>query len=112
MKCGKCGYDDRGTGDTAHVCGFNPIKLMDGEEVPQFATAAQPMPAYEEDFDIVVSTLQKQIDVFEKMNKDSARVAMNMDWGGIGIMDEIRYEQIWQMKKAIKMWKLLKDELA
>ena len=66
----------------------------------------------EEDFDIVVSTLQKQIDSFEKMNKDSARVATNMDWGGISIMDEIRYEQIWQMKKAIKMWKLLKDELA
>ena len=26
--------------------------------------------------------------------------------------DEIRYEQIWQMKKAIKIWNLLKDELA
>ena len=25
MKCDKCGYDDKGTGDTAHVCG--PIKL-------------------------------------------------------------------------------------
>ena len=25
MKCDKCGYDDNGTGDTAHVCG--PIKL-------------------------------------------------------------------------------------
>ena len=46
------------------------------------------------------------------MNKDNAKVAMNMGWGGIGIMDEIRYEQIWQMKKAIKIWKLLKDELA
>ena len=112
MKCDKCGYDDNGTGDTAHVCGYNPIKLMDGEEVPQFATAAQPMPEYEEDFDIVVSTLQKQIDLFEKMNKDNARVAMNMGWPEIGIMDEIRYEQIWQMKKAIKIWKLLKDELA
>jgi hypothetical protein len=95
MKCDKCGYDDRGTGDTAHVCGYHPTSIND-----------------EEDFDIVVSTLQKQIDLFEKMNKDSARVATNMDWGGISIMDEIRYEQIWQMKKAIKMWKLLKDELA
>lgn len=95
MKCDKCGYDDKGTGDTAHVCGYHPT-----------------LPNDEEEFDIVVSTLQKQIDLFEKMNKDSARVAMNMDWGGIGIMDEIRYEQIWQMKKAIKIWKLLKDELA
>jgi hypothetical protein len=26
MKCDKCGYDDRGTGDWAHVCGpLNPI---------------------------------------------------------------------------------------
>ena len=25
MKCDKCGYDDNGPGDTAHVCG--PIKL-------------------------------------------------------------------------------------
>ena len=26
MKCIKCGYDDKGTGDTAHVCGpLNPI---------------------------------------------------------------------------------------
>ena len=66
----------------------------------------------EEDFDIVVDVLQKQIAAFEKMNKDNARVAMNMGWPEIGIMDEIRYEQIWQMKKAIKMWKLLKDELA
>ena len=66
----------------------------------------------EEDFDIVVDVLQKQIAAFEKMNKDNARVAMNMGWPEIGSMDEIRYEQIWQMKKAIKIWKLLKDELA
>jgi hypothetical protein len=95
MKCDKCGYDDNGTGDTAHVCGYNSTLLND-----------------EEDFDIVVDVLQKQIAAFEKMNKESNQVAMNMDWGGIGIMDEIRYEQIWQMKKAIKIWKLLKDELA
>jgi len=86
--------------------------MNENDEMPQFATAAQPMPEHEEDFDIVVNTLEKQIAVFEKMNKDNAKVAMNMGWGGIGIMDEIRYEQIWQMKKAIKIWKLLKDELA
>ena len=27
MKCDKCGYDDNGTGDTAHVCGPIKIKL-------------------------------------------------------------------------------------
>ena len=26
MKCDKCGYDDLGTGDTAHVCG--PVNVM------------------------------------------------------------------------------------
>jgi hypothetical protein len=65
----------------------------------------------DEDYDVVVDTLQKHIAVLEKMNKDNARVAMNMGWGEIGIMDEIRIEQIWQMKKAIKIWNLLKDEL-
>ena len=66
----------------------------------------------DEDYDVVVDVLQKHIDKLEQMNKDNARVAMNMGWGGIGIMDEIRYEQIWQMKKAIKIWNLLKGELA
>ena len=27
MKCDKCGYDDNGTGDTAHVCGPIELKL-------------------------------------------------------------------------------------
>ena len=85
---------------------------MDEMDDISFATAAQTMPEHEEDFDIVVDVLQRQIAAFEKINKDNARVAMNMGWGEIGIMDEIRYEQIWQMKKAIKIWKLLKDELA
>ena len=26
MKCNRCGYDDNGTGDTAHVCG--PVNVM------------------------------------------------------------------------------------
>ena len=104
--CHNCGetYPDF---DVAHVCG--PVSHLNDVT---YATAAQPMTEYEEDFDIVVNTLEKQIAAFEKMNKDNAKVAMNMGWGEIGIMDEIRYEQIWQMKKAIKIWKLLKDELA
>ena len=66
----------------------------------------------DEDYDVVVDTLQSRIDKFEQMNKESNQVAINMGLGCIGIMDEIRYEQIWQMKKAIKIWNLLKDELA
>jgi hypothetical protein len=86
--------------------------MNENDEMPQLATAAQPMLEHEENFDIVVNTLEKQIAAFEKMNKDNARFAVAMGWPEVGIMDEIRYEQIWQMKKAIKIWKLLKDELA
>lgn len=27
MKCDKCGYDDKGTGDTAHICG--PVSIRE-----------------------------------------------------------------------------------
>ena len=36
MKCDKCGYDDKGTGDTAHVCGTVQIKLKTFEEFDRF----------------------------------------------------------------------------
>ena len=34
MKCDKCGYDDKGTGDTAHVCW--PGKVMTYEDFEEF----------------------------------------------------------------------------
>lgn len=34
MKCDKCGYDDKGTGDTAHVCG--PVKVKAPELHEEF----------------------------------------------------------------------------
>jgi hypothetical protein len=37
MKCDKCGYDDKGTGDTAHVCGPVKIKTVElNEEFDRF----------------------------------------------------------------------------
>ena len=36
MKCDKCGYDDKGTGDTAHVCGPVQIKIKTYEEHDRF----------------------------------------------------------------------------
>ena len=36
MKCDKCGYDDNGTGDTAHVCGPIKIKLKHVELHEEF----------------------------------------------------------------------------
>ena len=32
MKCEKCGYDDNGTGDTAHICGLVQIKKVNMNE--------------------------------------------------------------------------------
>jgi hypothetical protein len=34
MTCDKCGYDDNGTGDTAHVCG--PVKIKTVELNKEF----------------------------------------------------------------------------
>lgn len=34
MKCDKCGYDDNGTGDWAHVCG--PVKIKPPELHEEF----------------------------------------------------------------------------
>ena len=34
MKCDQCGYDDKGTGDTAHVCG--PVNVILHEEYDRF----------------------------------------------------------------------------
>ena len=56
-----------------------------------------------EDFDIVVDTLQKTIDKFQKMIRDNIRTDM------FNLMDEIRIEQITQLEKAIKMWESAKN---
>lgn len=32
MKCEKCGYDDKGTGDFAHVCGPVTVKTYENPE--------------------------------------------------------------------------------
>lgn len=55
----------------------------------------------EEDFDIVIDTLQKQRDVLWKITKSN----MNCELFEMGIMDQIRLEQIDQLDKAIKMWR-------
>jgi hypothetical protein len=54
---------------------------------------------YEEDYDVVIDTLQKQHDTLWKITQSN----MNMDM--FNIMDQIRLEQMDQLKKAIKMWK-------
>jgi hypothetical protein len=52
-----------------------------------------------EDYDVVIDTLQKKIDILWKMTKS------NMDNDMMNIMDDIRLKQIDQLEKAITLWK-------
>lgn len=53
----------------------------------------------EEDYDVVLDTLQKQRDILWKMTQS------NMNSDSFNIMDQIRLEQIDQLDKAITLWK-------
>ena len=57
----------------------------------------------EEDYDVVIDTLQKQRDILWKMTQQN----MNADM--FNIMDQIRLEQIDQLDKAMVMWKKSKE---
>ena len=52
-----------------------------------------------EDYDVVIDTLQKQRDILWKMTQQN----MNADM--FNIMDQIRLESIDQLDKAMTMWK-------
>lgn len=64
MKCDKCGYDDNGSGDTAHVCGKVTIKTMplDMDKLKQL---------YQDPRHEILSEMSKLL--------DSSRM-----WGGMG----------------------------
>jgi hypothetical protein len=51
-----------------------------------------------EDYDVVIDTLQKQRNILWKMTQSN----MNADM--FNIMDQIRLEQIDQLDKAISLW--------
>jgi hypothetical protein len=51
------------------------------------------------DYDVVVDTLQKEIDILWKMTEP------NMKMGMMNIMDDIRLNHIDQLKAAINLWK-------
>jgi len=57
------------------------------------------MNAYDEEYDVVVDTLQKQRDILWKMTQS------NMNHDMFNIMDEIRLEQIDELEKAMDMWR-------
>jgi len=52
-----------------------------------------------EEYDVVIDTLQKHKDKLWKMTKS------NMDNDMMNIMDDIRLQQIDQLEKAITLWK-------
>jgi hypothetical protein len=57
------------------------------------------MNEYDEEYDVVIDTLQKQRDILWKMTQS------NMNHDMFNIMDQIRLEQIDQLDKAITLWK-------
>jgi hypothetical protein len=54
-----------------------------------------------DDFDIVLHTLQEKRDVLWKMTERN----MRSEFIGMGIMDDIRLNQIEQLDIAMKMWR-------
>jgi hypothetical protein len=54
-----------------------------------------------DDYDVVIDTLQKQYDKLWNMTQ----AQINSDFTGMGIMDDIRFEQMDQLQQAIGMWK-------
>ena len=59
----------------------------------------------EEEFDIVIHTLQEKKDILWKMTEKN----MTSEYLGMGIMDDIRLAQIEQLDAAIAMWKNRKN---
>ena len=53
-----------------------------------------------DEFDIVINTLQKQHDLLWRMTEQN----MNSEYG-MSLLDDIRFEQMDQLQKAIDMWK-------
>jgi hypothetical protein len=51
------------------------------------------------DFDVVVVTLQKEIDTLWKITESNMKIGM------MNIMDDIRLDHIDQLKAAIALWK-------
>lgn len=55
----------------------------------------------EQDYDVVLDTLQKHHDKLWSITKTN----MTSEFLGMGIMDDIRLEQMEQLKEAMELWK-------
>lgn len=58
------------------------------------------------EYDVVIDVLQKHRDKLWEMTMQN----MRSEFMGIGIMDQIRLDQIDQLDDAMKMWKEHKNE--
>lgn len=65
----------------------------------------------EDQYNVVIDTLQKRIDEIEEMQKGCDRQRMVIG-GGMGLMDCIRYEQMDELRQAIKREQALAAEPA
>lgn len=55
----------------------------------------------DDDYDVVLDVLQKHYDKLWEMTKRN----MNSEYIGMNIMDDIRLDQMDELKKAMKLWK-------
>ena len=60
-----------------------------------------------EEYDVVLDVLQKHHDKLWKMTKQN----MEFEFLGMGIMDDIRLQQMAEIKEAIRWWKERKEML-
>lgn len=61
----------------------------------------------EEEYDVVLDVLQKHHDKLWEMTKRN----MESEFIGMGIMDDIRLQQMAEIKEAIRWWKERKEML-
>jgi len=61
----------------------------------------------EKEYDVVLDVLQKHHDKLWEMTKRN----MESEFLGMGIMDDIRLQQIAEIKEAIRWWKERKEML-
>lgn len=64
----------------------------------------------DEDFDIVLDVLNKKLNELLEIQKGSDNLQRSIG-GGYGLMDSIRSEFIYELEKAIRMWKTEKAKV-
>jgi hypothetical protein len=81
------------------LAGDEAIGNDKGYEVASLEEAEEFAKKRNEDYDVVIDTLQKKIDALWKMTQ------ANMNANMMNIMDDIRLKQIDELNQAITLWK-------